>query len=236
MDRYDNFLSKNLPDYIENDLIEEIIIQDENGNDVEKIKNSGLNLDKIILFVNEKKLGPFLNKISVCKKAKNDWIALIDSDNFAPHNYFEVAKKYIENNKCNNLTILAPSWAQPNFDYRAIEGMIYKRGNFKNNRNEEKRRKTKCTECCMNTGNYILNKNLVQIINLENHEENIKKSSACDVIFFNTLLFLQTDMEFHIVKNMFYKHVVHPGSVYTKTCNNFPGFNKKIHLMYRKLN
>ena len=38
INRYDNFLSKYLPLYINNTLIDEIVISDENGNDAKKIK------------------------------------------------------------------------------------------------------------------------------------------------------------------------------------------------------
>jgi len=234
MDRFDNFLSKNLPKYIENDLILEIIIHDENGNDVKKIKESNLNLDKIKLFTNDERLGPFLNKLEACKKAQNKWIALIDSDNFAPKEYFETAKKYLIEKNCNDLTILAPSWAKPNFDYRKLEGFIYKRNNFNKNRAEEIIKGSN-SECCMNTGNYIINKNLIQIINLNEEKENIKKSSACDVIYFNTLLFEQTDMELHIVKDMHYDHVIHDGSIYLTTCNNYKKFNNFIYNKFKKL-
>ena len=40
MDRYDKFLSINLPKYINNLFIDEIIISDENGNDIKKIKQN----------------------------------------------------------------------------------------------------------------------------------------------------------------------------------------------------
>ena len=170
IDRYDNFLINYLPKYINNNLIDEIIINDENGNDVNKIKNSGMDLTKLKLFVNEKKLGPFLNKIDVCKKAKNVWIALIDSDNFADISYFEIAKKYI-NKLEKELVILSPSWARPNFDYREIENFIYKKGNFLRNRKEERKRRIKNCECCMNTGNYILNKKIFSLINLDTNTE-----------------------------------------------------------------
>lgn len=39
MNRYDNYLSKFLPLYLKNNLIDEIIISDENGNDYNKIMN-----------------------------------------------------------------------------------------------------------------------------------------------------------------------------------------------------
>ena len=99
MDRYDNFISKNLIHYLDNELINEIIITDENGNDINKIilnfKNHE-NFKKIFTVKNEKQLGPFLNKYKACMIAKNEWIALIDSDNFADKKYFEIAKNYIE--------------------------------------------------------------------------------------------------------------------------------------------
>ena len=44
MNRYDLHLSKYLLSYIENNLIDEIIICDENGNDVKQIKEHFSNL------------------------------------------------------------------------------------------------------------------------------------------------------------------------------------------------
>ena len=79
MNRYDNFLSEFLPRYINNELIDEIIISDENGNDAEKISKRFESVPKIKLHVNKQQLGAFLNKITACKYAKNQWIALIDS-------------------------------------------------------------------------------------------------------------------------------------------------------------
>ena len=97
LDRFDEFLSRYLPQYLDNNLINEIIITDENGNDIDKIQKM-FNNEKLRLFKNDKRLGPFLNKLSACSKAKNEWIVLIDSDNFADKNYFNVAKDYIEKN------------------------------------------------------------------------------------------------------------------------------------------
>ena len=50
LNRFDDFLSKYLPKYLENNLINEIIITDENGDDVNKIKNAFSN-SKLKLFV-----------------------------------------------------------------------------------------------------------------------------------------------------------------------------------------
>jgi hypothetical protein len=91
------------------------------------------------------------------------------------------------------------------------------------------------TECLMNTGNYVINKFLIDNLNLINEMENIKKSSACDVIYFNTLLFEQLDLNMHIVAGMEYTHIVHDGSIYINTCNNYRDFNSYVHSRYRSL-
>lgn len=236
MDRFDNFLNKYIDDYVNNDLIDEIIITDENGNDIEKIKNKYGDNKKLKLFKNENRLGPFLNKIKACSNAKNEWIALIDSDNFADLNYFMVAKKYIENNIINQKNvILAPSKARPNFDYSHLSGFVYKKDNFISNAQTEKALKkhnNAHSKCMMNTGNYILNKYLIDNIDLSNEADNIKNSSSCDVIYFNVLLFEQLDLNLHVVPNLEYEHVVHQGSIYIQTHQIFANFANHIHNKY----
>jgi len=239
MDRFDNFLSKYLPKYLENEDISEIVISDENGNDIEKIKNAFPGNDKLLLFKNDRQLGPFLNKIKVCLAAKNEWIVLMDSDNFAFKDYFVTAKNYIENiisNENSKNIILAPSKALPNFDFSPLSGFIYKKGNFsQNNYLEYQKMNTNIKSLVlMNTGNYVINKYLIENLNLVN-ENNIYKSPACDVIYFNTLLFEQLDLNMHVVPNLEYSHVVHPGSIYTQTSNKYKDFNELIYNRYRSL-
>jgi hypothetical protein len=239
MNRYDNFLSKYLPKYLENELIDEIIISDENGSDIKKIKENFPNHNKLVLIQNEQKLGPFLNKIKACSYAKNEWIALIDSDNFADDHYFLIAKEYIKNNNIiQKNIILAPCKAKPRFNYSHLSGFIYKKGNFKSNNDLENQKINNNyihSEVLMNTGNYIINKYLIDHLNLSQENENIKKSSACDVIYMNTLLFEQLDLHMHIVTNLEYNHVVHDESIYLQTHQIFKDMNEYVHRRYRQL-
>lgn len=238
IDRFDSFLKKYLIKYLDNELINEIIITDENGNDIEKIKKEFSN-EKLVLIKNDKVLGPFLNKLKACSYAKNEWIALIDSDNFADKDYFIIAKSYLENNiKEQKNIILAPCKARPNFDYSHLSGLIYKKGNFAKNKNIEEslKKPSNCGSCVlMNTGNYIINKFLIDNININNEEHNIPMSSSCDVIYFNTLLFEQLDLNMHVVPNMEYDHVVHNGSIYTQTHVKFANFANLVHNRYYNL-
>jgi len=239
MNRFDNFLKKYLIEYLENDLISEIIITDENGEDVKKIEEFFEKTPKLKLFINEKLLGPFLNKIKACSLSSNDWIVLIDSDNFADKNYFIKAKEYIENNiKEEKNIILAPSYAKPNFNYSHLSQFVYKKGEFNNNLIKERnlvKPGFSPSTTLMNTGNYVINKYLINNLNLNNEIFNINKSSACDVIYFNTLLFEQLDLNMHVVKDMEYEHVVHNGSIYLQTASNFADFNNYVYKRYENL-
>lgn len=237
IDRFDKFLVKYLPNYINNNLINEIIISDENGNDITKIQKT-FNSNKLRLFKNEKILGPFLNKLSACSKASNEWIVLIDSDNFANEKYFQIANEYINNNVLGKNIVLAPCFAKPSFNFSHLSGFIYKKDSFKSNKeieNAKINRHFYNSEVLMNTGNYIINKYLIDNINLKNETENIKKSAACDVIYFNTLLFEQLDLNLHVVPNLEYNHVVHNGSIYIQTHQQHSDFNSYVHKRYRNL-
>ena len=237
MERYDNFLSKNLQLYVDNPLINEIIITDENGNDIDKINNSNIDKTKLKLYKNNNRLGPFMNKLTACKYSSNEWIALIDSDNFADENYFKISSDYIKTLSNTNYNIISPSFAKPNFDYRHLNGKIINKQNLSDIVNYDHFNKGNKTslEILMNTGNYILNKNLINDINLSNEMDYIKYSSACDVIYFNTILFEQFNLNFHVVPNLDYDHVVHNGSIYTKTCNKFKNFNDAVYNRFRNL-
>ena len=239
MDRFDQFLVKYLEDYLKNEYIDEIIITDENGNDINKINTSFPNNNKLVLTKNETKLGPFLNKLKACSYAKNEWIVLMDSDNFASENYFITAKKYIETEISNQKNvILAPSKAQPNFNYSHLSGFIYKKGWFdKNNKLEHriKYQNNSPSTTLMNTGNYVINKYLINNLNLSNECNNISLSSSCDVIYMNTLLFEQLDLNFHVVPNLEYEHVVHNGSIYMQTASTYASFAEEVHQRYYNL-
>jgi hypothetical protein len=303
MDRFDKFLSRYLPKYLANEYINEIIITDENGNDVEKIKCAFPD-SKLVLIKNERRLGPFLNKLKACSFAKNEWIVLMDSDNFANIDYFEIAKNYIQHLGEQKNIILAPSKAQPNFDYSHLSGFIYKRGSFASNASaasaqlqrsfsaasaqlqrsfsaalaklqrsfseasaaasakasaqlqrsfsaasaqlqrsfsaasaqlEAQARTKKTSSILMNTGNYVINKCLLDKLNLDAELRNVHKSSACDVVYLNTLLFEQADLHMHVVPHLVYEHVVHDGSIYLQTSTHHQEFNNHVHERYSNL-
>jgi hypothetical protein len=163
----------------------------------------------------------------------------MDSDNFASDDYFVKAAEYISAiiEEQKNV-ILAPSFASPRFDYSHLNGFVYEKGRFQSNKLSEQQNiksNNSNSETMMNTGNYVLNKYLIDNVDLSKEIDNIKYSSACDVIYFNTLLFEQLDLKLHVVPNMIYDHVVHNGSIYMQTHGQFCNFNDYVHQRYHNL-
>jgi hypothetical protein len=238
MDRFDNFLEKYLKIYIEylkNGIISEIVICDENGNDYEKISNKYgyiINNINFKIFKNDSVLGVFKNKIKVCSLSTSKYIALIDSDNFCDKNYFLTATNYInekENSFSNNI-VLSPSFAKPNFNYKYFENSIVNKSNLKEYFDNSN------FQILLNTGNYILNRSIIENINYDKSllYNNI---SACDVLFFNLLLFQQfDDLNIHIIKDLEYDHIIHSGSIYSNTIHNCQQYiNDFVMPSYRNL-
>jgi NDP-sugar pyrophosphorylase family protein len=230
MNRYDEFLSIYIPEYLENPYINEIIICDENGNDKDKI-DLKFNNSKLKTFKNNNKLGPFLNKINCVLNATNEWICLIDSDNFADLKYFETLKKYFESNNIDKTTILAPSFAQPKFDYTHLEGICITKNNLKEIIGKEQSLRKKNNQdllVCMNTGNYFFNKYIFENLDLDKESEYIYNTPSCDVIYINTLFFEQLNIKFIIVPQLYYLHNVHDGSIFNQTCNQYRYYQQKV--------
>lgn len=220
MDRFD-FLQRFLPHYLENPLISEIIISDENGNDTKQIQTKFAN-EKIVCYINEKRLGPFRNKLSALCRAKSDFIALIDSDNFADLAYFQAAKNYIEKHHLTKNFVLMPSFAKPRFNYKSVPE------NFSLFENSEP------YMVCFNTGNYILSKDVLDL-KLIKDKTIIDHSSACDVILFNTLLLEQKQTRFYVVPDLEYEHTVHDGSIYLQTFNKEKVFSELVYNRFKAL-
>lgn len=219
MDRFDTFLSENLKKYIKylnRNIIDEIIINDENGNDYEKLKNTYGNIKNLNIYKNESRLGVFKNKLKVCSYAKNNFVALIDSDNFCDENYFIKVRKYIIMNQISEYSILSPSFAKPSFNYTSFNNLIITKDNLKKYKHYFN------FDVLMNTGNYVITKDIIDNIK---YDVDTNLISACDVLYFNILSFQQfPKVKFHIIKNLEYEHVVHDGSTYLTTinqCNSF---------------
>jgi glycosyltransferase involved in cell wall biosynthesis len=92
-----SFLKQNLPLFLSRPEVLEVVITDETGEDIEQIQQSPFyNHPKLRLFKNEERLGIYHNKRKAFSLAKAPWVALIDSDNSFPEEWFEVLSEEID--------------------------------------------------------------------------------------------------------------------------------------------
>ena len=225
MDRWE-FLKVSLPKYLDNPYIDEIIICDENGNDKSIIDSIYADNKKIRTFKNDCVLGAFFNKRRVVSLANNEFVCLMDSDNFAPISYFETWEKYLNGAQPDINTVYSPSKTtkqanHPGFDLSELNNLIINKNNmkycWKNYRS---------TLVACNIGNYIISKTLM--IKAEPYDLAMAiNSKSLDVLYQNYLLFTLGDCNLVIIPNMEYDHIVHDGSYYSKTSHmvNIPLYN-----------
>jgi glycosyltransferase involved in cell wall biosynthesis len=227
MDRW-RFLKINIPKYLANSLIDEIVIIDETGLDYALLKEVYASEPKIKLFKNQKKLGPFLNKLECIKKASNDWVCLIDSDNYADEDYFLSFFSYVNNDPVSNI-VYCPSFAKPRFDMRSFEFTCIRKDTIKSFLNSSSLHLTKTF---LNCGNFIIHKSSANIIaKLINSDDYIKKTTekviTSDVMYMNYLL-LNEGFELFIVPNMAYEHACHETSLCMLFGENCAEYDKEI--------
>jgi glycosyltransferase involved in cell wall biosynthesis len=218
MNRWNQFLSGYIPEYLKNSYIDEIVICDETGEDAKKITESFGDNPKVRVFVNEKRLGVFRNKDKVVSLAKNDFVCLMDSDNFAPESYFQAWLAYLNGSPPDDRTIYMPyrTIPQPNhggFDYSKFSGRKITKDTYKQFYHDQP------GNVACNTGNYIVSKKFYTETKPGPHLDTyVDRCSAADVRFKNHILW-ENGATAVVVPGMDYHHIVHPDSLYTQTCN-----------------
>jgi len=222
--RFDNFLINNIPKYLNNPYISEIIISDDCSDDYDKLINVYANELKIKIIKQPKNLGALKNKITACTYATKDWICLMDSDNYCDIDYFDALVKYWQSNsdsdsdQCpypNNIkTIYAPVKGLPVFDFTSYIGQTFDKNSW-NGMNAH----------LMNIGNNVFHKSAVTYLT-PILDENIEVY-AIDVKYMNYILF-KNNMSLIVVPNMQYNHSMHNDSLYIKTASNSTQFDNRF--------
>jgi len=199
--------------------INEIIISDDCSD--EKIFNElsdelkKMGSEKIKLYRNTINKWAFLNKYESVKKASNEWIILLDSDNIIGVDFLDNLPDERERD-----TLYLPCHAvceSPNLNYSEFSDITIGIDYYKNlaNSNEPKK------QCLLNTGNYFFNRE--NYIKAVDNEKSIRDPYGVDVFYFIYLWFkFGSSNKLKVVKGLKYHHTLHGGGVeesswYTKT-------------------
>ena len=207
-----------LPEYLNflnEGLITEIVISDENGEDVRQLKE--FERPNVRFYINDTLLGPFRNKLKVCRYATGNWICLMDSDNVAPRQYFEAAHEALKAVSSSPYAVLSPAMALPRFDFRSLEGIITL---------HDLPRVVDQHDVLLNTGNYILSAQIFRDWGARvTPEEEQADVDAYDVLYFNYLLFAHFNVHFQVVASMYYYHTYSEDGVWC-TLSGIPKYQK----------
>jgi len=93
MERW-SFLNEQLPKFLGNPSVSYVVINDENGKDINIICEIGLDSNpKLRLYSNNSVLGVYGNKRQCLLNAPSEWVAVLDSDNQFDADFFEGFQK-----------------------------------------------------------------------------------------------------------------------------------------------
>jgi hypothetical protein len=203
---------------LQNDVIQEIVVADENGEDAQRIRadpelSSALATmgDSFRVYQNSSVWGVARNKMNVCQYARHGhFVALMDSDNFADEMYFQRARAYLQEHQIQTTdeAVLCPVFARPFFDFGVYAGQVYDRSRI-------------CEESVdafLNMGNYVMTEAVAKYIPPVDADLLWTEVGALDVIYMQILrLRYLRGYQIHVVTGLVYDHAVHGGSEYLCT-------------------
>lgn len=187
---------------LSHDKINEIIIQDDCSDDYD-ILNKYITDDRVCIFQNSKNLSPLLNRIELLKNCSNDWVFLMDSDNFLEKNIFEK----LDHLNLDSEIIYCPDFAKPNFNFKHFGNKMIDLGAAK------EKLENLDMQIFLNTGNYLVNKN--NYLNVAKLVDPCFAYWAVDVIYFN-FLWLTFGYKLFCVKDYEYIHTMRGDSYWMK--------------------
>ena len=215
MDRWE-FLSKQLPVYLDHPMVSCVVICDENGHDIDKICATDLHLNpKLRLYQNDRVLGVYGNKRQCLMKAPTEYVAVFDSDNFFDEAYINIVMGCIHrDNLENNYTTIycAAGNERLIMDTGQVENRIkHFSGLLINRSNWNRVLETPAWNFLLNDGNAVWPTSVVK--HLPDLEED--KVVGTDSILAMRLA-IQAGYTLSVESALSYTHTVHDGSHWTQ--------------------
>ena len=215
MRRY-SFLQKSIPQYLENPLITAIVICDETGEDIQQIESQSWGKHpKLRLHKNPKRLGIYHNKRKCVEVSPTDWVALLDSDNIFPEEFFETLFDLWKQQPPHEKTVYASSEVVRVFQNTGesedrtshFAGMKITKSNW--NRILE----TKGWNFLLNDGNFIAHKGILEYWPKNIEDKDVLATDAIRTVHHLIL----NGYTYFIVPELRYIHTVHDGSEWLRT-------------------
>ena len=190
-----------------NNLIDEIIIQDDHTEDYSILKPH--ETDRIKIFQNEKRLLPLLSRVNLLNNCKNDWVVLMDSDNFPTQKTFDTLNSFTPEPG----VIYAPGFATPDFNFRSqyADTMI----DMKMAAERIGMPGVNWINVLLNTSNYLIPR--LEFLEVAKDIDPNLPVCPCEVLYFN-YLWLKSGRKIFCNKDYEYEHGIREDSFYRTYC------------------
>jgi len=215
MRRWKGFLEKSLPLFLQNDYVSYVVVSDETGEDVKAIQASKWSSHpKLKLHVNEKRLGMYANKRRCVELSPTDWVAVLDSDNIFPDEYFECLFDTWKDEGANRKTVYAASeivrvflqTGESEDRTKHFAGMRIHKGNW------NQILKMKAWNFLLNDGNWVGHKSVLEAWPLV-AESQVRATDSIRIV----RNLVANGWTYFITPGMRYIHTVHDDSEWIKT-------------------
>lgn len=216
MRRWSSFLQKSLAQYLEFDLVTNVVVCDETGEDAAAIQASAFkDHPKLKVYTNSKRLGAYLNKRQCIEKSPEGWVAVLDSDNIFTEDFFEKAYSTLKQEGFNPKLVLASA---DNVRLFIKTGKEEKRtSHFSGLRITKANWNTVLQmpdwNFLLNDGNYIVHSSQLSSLNPQYTLEQVYASDA----ILAAKQFVQAGCTYYLVPGLYYIHTVHDDSEWLKT-------------------
>lgn len=209
---------------INDNFVDEIVVNDDCSNEkeydrllktIESIDN-----DKIKVYRNESNLGPFRNKYKTVSNCSNDWVYLLDSDNYPFEDSYTIIKSVeFYDDVCyspeklfckHDNTIGYENIADYKFPFSII-GIEESKISIINN--------LEWFDWFINTGNYIFNKN-TYLKNLKEPYENLDTPLLHADTAASFYFWLKNGGKFKVVDDLKHNHRLRPDSTWHRCGSN----------------
>jgi glycosyltransferase involved in cell wall biosynthesis len=215
MNRF-SFLKKSIPGYLDNPNIAAVVICDETGEDVKQIESQSWGKHpKLRLHTNPKRLGIYHNKRKCMDISPTEWVALLDSDNIFPEEFFETIQDLWSTQGANPSMLYASGDVVRVFmkTGESEDRTAHFAGKVITKETWNTILQTPAWNFLLNDGNWIGHRSLLEAWPSNIRDEQVR---ATDAIFVLKNL-IQKGWSYFIVPDLKYIHTVHDGSEWLRT-------------------
>lgn len=207
-----SFLKKTVPSYLDNPTITAVVICDETGEDIDEIeKQSWGKHPKLRLHRNPTRLGMYYNKRKCMEVSPTEWVAILDSDNIFPEEFFEILQEVVTDPKTiyasGQIVRLFLKTGESEQKTQQFSGLQITKANW------NKILGTPGWNFLLNDGNWIGHKSLLDAWPTNIKEEQIRATDSIRIV----KGFVERGFTYFVVPELRYLHTVHDDSEWMKT-------------------